>query len=155
MIHNDVLRSVRYMLSLNDVGIAALFELGGKNVPLRHVAAFMLREDEEGYLACTDAEMAAFLDGLVVKQRGPSPDGSKPPLERRVTNNTVLKKLRVAFELRDESIAEMMQAVGMPVSKPELSALFRNPSHANFRACGDQFLRNFLKALTVRVRGAA
>ena len=36
--------------------------------------------------------------------------------------------------------------------RPELSALFRNPEHKNFRPAGDQFLRNFLKSLTARVR---
>jgi len=43
---------------------------------------------------------------------------------------------------------------GFPVSKPELSALFRQPGHKNFRQCGDQLLRNFLKGLTLRMRGA-
>ena len=42
---------------------------------------------------------------------------------------------------------------GFPLSKPELSALFRQPDHKNYRACGDQLLRNFLKGLTARLRG--
>ena len=47
-----------------------------------------------------------------------------------------------------------MEAAGFPISKPELSALLRQPDHKNFRLCGDQLLRNFLKGLTMRVRGA-
>ena len=75
------------------------------------------------------------------------------PLEQSITNNTVLKKLRVAFELKEEDVLQLMAATGFQVSKPELSALFRKPGHHNFRACGDQFLRNFLKGLTERVPG--
>ncbi|WP_312708157.1 DUF1456 family protein, partial [Stenotrophomonas sp.] len=83
-------------------------------------------------------------------------DESQPlrPVEKRITNNLVLKKLRVAFQLKDVDMHEIFQQAGFPVSKPELSALFRQPDHKNYRACGDQLLRNFLKGLTLRVRGA-
>jgi uncharacterized protein YehS (DUF1456 family) len=47
----------------------------------------------------------------------------------------------------------VFESAGWPVSKPELTALFRQPGHANYRPCGDQLLRNFLKGLTMRVRG--
>ena len=49
---------------------------------------------------------------------------------------------------------EMFADAGFPVARPELSALFRQPGHKNYRACGDQLLRAFLKGLTLRVRGA-
>jgi len=66
----------------------------------------------------------------------------------------VLKKLRVAFELKDVDMHGIFDAAGFPISKPELSALFRQSGHKNFRLCGDQLLRNFLKGLTLRIRGA-
>ena len=75
-------------------------------------------------------------------------------MEKRISNNVVLKKLRVAFQLKDEDMQEVFAGAGFPVSKPELSALFRQPGHKNYRACGDQLLRAFLKGLTLRVRGA-
>jgi uncharacterized protein YehS (DUF1456 family) len=65
----------------------------------------------------------------------------------------VLKKLRVAFELKDVDMHRTFEDAGFPVSKPELSALFRQPDHRNFRQCGDEMLRTFLKGLTLRVRG--
>ena len=68
-------------------------------------------------------------------------------------NNVVLKKLRVAFELKDVDMHQVFEEAGFPVGKPELSALFRQPDHKHFRACGDQMLRHFLKGLTRRVRG--
>jgi hypothetical protein len=64
----------------------------------------------------------------------------------------VLKKLRIAFELTDADMHEVFAGAGFAVSKPELSALFRQPGHRNYRACGDQMLRHFLKGLTMRLR---
>ncbi|MBU0807405.1 MAG: DUF1456 family protein, partial [Gammaproteobacteria bacterium] len=58
-----------------------------------------------------------------------------------------------AFELKEDDMHAVMNSVDCPVSKPEMSALFRKVGHSNYRACGDQFLRNFLKGLTLRVRG--
>ena len=75
-------------------------------------------------------------------------------MEKRINNNVVLKKLRVAFQFTDVDMHQAFADAGFPVSKPELSALFRQPGHKNFRQCGDQLLRNFLKGLTLRVRGA-
>ncbi len=34
------------------------------------------------------------------------------------------------------------------VSVPEITAMMRSPDHKNYRECGDQFLRNFLRGLT-------
>ncbi len=82
-------------------------------------------------------------------------DESRPPLpvEKRLTNNIILKKLRVAFELRDDDLHEILRAADLPMTKAELNALFRSPGHKNYRACGDQLLRNFLRGLTQRQRG--
>ena len=152
MINNDVLRSLRYLLKTDDTAIAAMIALGGGETTRAEVSAFLLRDDEPGYTVCGNELMAHFLDGLIIHRRGPK-DGAPRAPEKGVTNNTVLKKLRVAFELKEDDLIALMAASGFEVSKPELSALFRNPEHKNFRPAGDQFLRNFLKALTARIRG--
>lgn len=158
MIHNDVLRSVRYMLKIDEEALAAIIRLGEGSATAAEVRAWLLREDEPGYQVCGHRAMACFLDGLIVQRRGPAPGApgaaSAPrPKEAVIGNNDVLKKLRVAFSLKEDDLVALMTAAGFQVSRPELSALFRNPGHHNYRPCGDQFLRNFLKALTARVRG--
>ena len=155
MINNDVLRSIRYMLDLGDARVVEIIQLADPAFAIdkADVQAFLRRDDEEGHAECSDAVLAHFLDGLVIHCRGRHPDLPPRPVERRVTNNVVLKKLRVAFELKDVDMHQVFEDAGFPVSKPELSALFRQPGHKNYRACGDQLLRNFLKGLTLRVRG--
>ena len=61
-----------------------------------------------------------------------------------LTNNDILKKLRVALQLRDDEIIKILKLSDFEVSKTELGALFRNEDHPNYMPCGDQLLRNFL-----------
>jgi uncharacterized protein YehS (DUF1456 family) len=70
-----------------------------------------------------------------------------------MTNNDILKKLRVALKLRDEDIVEILMLVDFPVSKSEVNALFRTEDHPNYKECGDQLLRNFLNGLIIYKRG--
>jgi uncharacterized protein YehS (DUF1456 family) len=153
MINNDVLRSVRYMLDLSDPKVVEVLKLSGLEVDLGTVRSYLKKDEEEGYLACDDDVLAHFLDGLIFHLRGKDDSRPAQKLELPVTNNMVLKKLRVAFELKEDDLHDILQSVDFPVSKPELSALFRKFGHSNYRTCGDQLLRNFLKGLTQRVRG--
>ncbi|WDS37913.1 DUF1456 family protein [Pseudoxanthomonas sp.] len=157
MITNDVLRSIRYMLDLSEPKIIEIAQLAdaGFAIDRAEVQAALKKEDEDGFAPCSDALLAHFLDGLIVQCRGRDESAPLRPVEKRVTNNVVLKKLRVAFELKDVDMHAIFDAAGFPVSKPELSALFRQPDHKNYRPCGDQLLRNFLKGLTLRMRPAA
>ena len=148
MTHNDVLRSLRYLLNVSDAGLAEIFRLGERAVSRDEVVAFLKTEDEAGYQPCSDKAMAHFLNGLVIYKRGKDESRPPQPLEIPVTNNTVLKKLRVAFELKDDDIIALLKRVDLEVSKGELSALFRRPDHRNYRACGDQLLRHLLRGLT-------
>jgi len=70
-----------------------------------------------------------------------------------MTNNDILKKLRVALRLRDEDIISILMLVDFPVSKSEINALFRTEDHPNYKECGDQLLRNFLNGLIIHMRG--
>ncbi len=70
-----------------------------------------------------------------------------------LTNNDILKKLRVALELKDDDVIKIMKLVDYDVSKSELTALYRKPDHTNYKECGDQFLRNFLNGLVIYKRG--
>lgn len=155
MINNDVLRSIRYMLDLSDGKVVEIAHLADPvlDIDKDDVRAFLLKEDEPGYVACSDSVLAHFLDGLIIHLRGRDESRPPRPVEKRISNNVVLKKLRVAFELKDVDMHQVFADAGFPVSRPELSALCRQPGHKNYRPCGDQLLRNFLKGLTLRLRG--
>lgn len=156
MINNDVLRSIRYMLDLSDIRVVEITKLADPAFPIEKadVQAYLRKDDDPEYAECSNAVLAHFLDGLIVHCRGRDESVPPRPVEKRVNNNVVLKKLRVAFALKDVDMHDIFESAGFPISKPELTALFRQPGHTNYRVCGDQLLRNFLKGLTLRVRGS-
>lgn len=153
MLNNDVLRSVRNMLDIRDAKVIEIAKLTNYEAKIEQVIAFLKKEDEPGFEYCDDKFMAHFLDGLIIYKRGKQEGKPLPATQPVMNNNLVLKKLRVAFELKEEDILALLEKAGFEASKAEVSAFFRKEDHRNFRTCGDQFLRNFLKGLTLRIRG--
>ena len=147
MNHNDTLKTLRYILNVNDAKMLEIVKLGGLETTLADIQALLKNEDEPGYSVCSDQVMAHFLNGLVTFKRGIDDTRPLQALLVPVTNNIVLKKVRVAFELKDEDLRSMIEKSGLTVTKTEMSAFFRSPEHRNYRECGDQFLRNVLKGL--------
>ncbi|MDQ8054271.1 MAG: DUF1456 family protein [Pedobacter sp.] len=70
-----------------------------------------------------------------------------------MSNNDIMKKLRVALSLNTDQIIEICKLVNFTVTKSELGDIFRNDEHPNFKKCGDQILRNFLNGLVIYKRG--
>ncbi len=153
MISNYYLRSIRFMLDINDAKLAEIFNIGGEKVDSELMKAYLRIEEDEGFIRCPDETMAHFLDGLVILKRGKDETRAPLPIEVPVTNNVVLKKLKVAFSLKEEDIHEVLDLSGFKIGRSEVSAFLRKKGHINYRECGDQFLRNFLKGLSIKLRG--
>lgn len=152
MTNNDILRSVRYMLDLSDTTMVEIFALAECEVPLADVQAWLKKEDDAAYCPCPDVLMGYFLNGLIFWRRGKSEDAPDPSIERKMNNNIFIKKLRIAFALKTTDIPEVLKKANFTVSQAEIGAIFRNPDHRNYRECGDQILRNFLKGLAMIYR---
>jgi uncharacterized protein YehS (DUF1456 family) len=155
MTNNDFLRSFRYALELDPRTLQAFFAEGGAQLPLGSVAAMLKDDGEAGFEPLSDPLLSSFLAGVITAYRGPAPASApaqKPEGPRTVGNNRILRALRIAFELRDSDVQELMQAAGREVSKAELGALFRREDHRNYQPCGDQFMRAFLRGLGLKRR---
>jgi uncharacterized protein YehS (DUF1456 family) len=70
-----------------------------------------------------------------------------------MSNNDIMKKLRVAMKFTDDDIIKVLDLVNFRITKTELTAIFRADDHPNFKPCGDQILRNFLNGLIIFKRG--
>jgi uncharacterized protein YehS (DUF1456 family) len=152
MTRNYVLRSVRSALELSDSEMARIFSLVGHEIDMPTLAALLKKEDEQGYLACSDKVLRIFLDGLIIRERGKR-EGQSAKVEKSVnvfTNNDILKKLRIALELREDDMLAVFKLGNVDMSPSELTALFRKQGHKHYKECGDQFLRYFLKGLYMR-----
>lgn len=154
MTNNDLLRRLRYALNLNGVSIADICTLGGHQVKPTDVLKLLKKEDESGFVACDDAVMSAFLDGLIISRRGHRTVKSEvaQPADDLLNNNLTLRKLRIALELNDAAMLDIFRRAGVSISKPELSALFRGIGQRNYKECGDQLLRNFVRGLTLGIK---
>ena len=151
MTNNDLLRRLRYALDLNCETIAEICTLGGHEIGPIEVLNLLKKEDETGFKVSPDTVMGAFLDGLIIFRRGaqvPKP-GSAKAADMALNNNLILRKLRIALELNDEAMLAVLGKAGVRLSKSELSAMFRAEGHRNYKPCGDQFLRNFIRGLTL------
>ncbi len=154
MNNNDVLRRLRYAVNMSDPVMIACFASGKKSLSLAELDAYLLQEEAEGYHECDDSSMRAFLSGFIESRRGKREGPAAPLPKERLSNNEILKAIRVALELRDEDIQAILAEVGVKPSLAEINALFRKSGQKNYKPCGDQFLRNFLQGLTKR-RGRA
>lgn len=151
---NDIIRRIRYALDLNDPTMLEIFKQAGHAVDLAGLKNLLKKEDEAGYAACSDKVLGAFLDGLIVHKRGKKeaePGQVKKP-DPLLTNNAVMRKLRIALELKEEDMLGILKLDEVELSSSELSAFFRKKGHKNYKDCGNQFLRSFLKGLAIRYR---
>ena len=152
MTNNEVMISVRYTLEIKNREVVQMIKGGGVELSVLDVVGILKNQEDEGFIECPAETLHAFLDGLILERRGPSDDPARKFSTATINHNMVLRKLRIAFEMRDTDMMATMKSVGFPISKGEISALFRAPAHEHFMKCGDQFLRNFLKGLTNRFR---
>jgi uncharacterized protein YehS (DUF1456 family) len=154
MTNNDVFRRLRYALNINTQAMVEIFRLADMKMGQSDITSMVKKEEEEGYRECNDEVLEAFLDGLIALKRGKR-EGEATPEKAPVAaldNNEILKKIRIALELKEEQMLEILKLASFPTSKAELSALFRAKGHPNYKPCGDQLLRNFLKGLTMKYR---
>jgi uncharacterized protein YehS (DUF1456 family) len=151
MTNSDLIRTIRYIFDFKDPKMVDLFKAGGLDVKREQVANWLKREEEPFFETIVDIDLAAFLNGFIVENRGKK-EGDDPKPEKTLTNNIIFRKLRIALDLKEDDVLEILSSVGMHISPHELSAFFRKPSQAQYRPCKDQILRNFLRGLQKRYR---
>lgn len=152
MDNNDVLRRTRFIFDFNDSKMISLFGLADLQVTREQVSAWLKKEGDPALVECSDTELAIFLNGLIIDRRGKK-DGPQPVPEKRLNNNIIFRKLKIALDLKAEDILDILALAEVKASKHELSAFFRRPGHKHYRDCNDQMLRNFLKGVQLKYRG--
>lgn len=151
MTNNDVLRRIRYIFDFGDSKMISIFALADLAVTRSQVSDWLKKEEDPDYKNCTDLQLATFLNGLINDRRGKK-EGAQPKPEKRLTNNIILRKLRIALDLKADAVIDVLNLANLSISKHELSAFFRKPDHKHYRLCKDQVLRSFLKGMQLKYR---
>lgn len=143
---------MRYIFDYSDSEMITVFSEGGQEVTRTWISSILKKEEDSDCVACTDLLLATFLNGFITHRRGKS-KGEERPAEHRLSNNLILRKLRIGLDLKDAELLEILSLADLRLSRHELSAFFRKKGHKNYRACKDQVLRNFLVGLQRKFRG--
>ncbi len=151
MTNNDILRRIRYTYDFNDSKMIDIFAQADIEVTREQISDWLKQDDDPDYNACTDVVFASFLNGLINEKRGKK-DGPQPEPEKRLTNNIIFRKLKIALNLKDDDVLEIMELADFRISKHELSAFFRKAGHKHYRDCKDQILRRFLQGMQLKYR---
>jgi len=166
----DRLIRLRYALDIRDTDVVEMFKLGGTLITKEEVKEIFARgkdsyDDEDSDFDMIDKDIFSsnkfdsFLNGLIIFKRGKQ-DLSKEEVERPKVplkdhegmNNIMLKKVKIALSLTSDDIIDILEEVGIILTKGELGAIFRKEGHKNYKECGDKYARNFLKGLALRYR---
>ena len=151
MTNNDILRRLRFTFDLNDDKVMDLFRSGGIEATRAEISDWMKKEEDEAYKNLGDKYLAAFLNGFINENRGKR-EGEQPAPEKKTNNNMIFRKLKIALNMRDEDILDVLDLADFRFSKSELSAFFRRPEHRHYRECKDQIMRNFLHGLQLKYK---
>lgn len=152
--NNELLRTLRYILDYNDDKITEIFKLGGFDTNSAFVKNLLKQNNEPDFTPCSDNSTESFLNGLIIHKRGPSEKKSDKTADtiQPLTNNIILKKLRIAFDLKSEDMFEIFELADHYISKEDLNDLFRRSNHKNYKNCGTHYIRLFLQGLTAKYR---
>jgi uncharacterized protein YehS (DUF1456 family) len=151
MNNNDILRRIRFTFNFGDSKMISIFGLADHQVTRAEISDWLKKEDDPAYQECSDTLLAIFLNGLINYKRGKK-EGAQPVAEKRLTNNIIFVKLKIALDLKADDILAIMKLADFAIGKSELTAFFRKPGHKNYRECKGQILRNFLHGMQLKYR---
>jgi len=140
------LRRLRYTFNFNDKKMVAIFALADEVVTREQISQWLKKDSDSDFVKCSDSQLAIFLNGFINDNRGKKPGPQMAP-EKRLSNNIILTKLKIALNLQTDDIINLLNTVDFRLSKPELSAFSRKAEHKNYRECKDQVIRNLLQAI--------
>lgn len=146
---NDIFRKITQSLTLDTVKIQQLFALSAIDLSDKEIANLLKTDYQPGFEPMPDYVLLIFLNNLIEQQRGKKADGEAEVIEKhaKVSNNDVLKKLRIAFNLHEHQVRDALKLATIELTKSDLAALFRKPGHVHFKACEDDLVLDFIEGL--------
>jgi len=144
---NEILYRIQKALNLSMEEILETYKLESYAIEPTHIESLLKRRLDKGFELCSYEELGVFLDGLVTLKRGPSPKKINNDEIVELTNNLILKKLRIALELKEAETEIIFGLADVELSKQQLASLFRKEGHKNFKICSDTLLMSFLEGL--------
>jgi len=144
---NEILYRIKKALQLTKEEMLETYKLEKYDMDDSHLDSLLKRRQDTGFMLCSYEELGIFLDGLITLKRGPSPKKSNDDEVVELTNNLILKKLRIALELKEAEIEIIFGLAEIELTKQQLASLFRKETHKNFKPCSAELLMAFIEGL--------
>ncbi|CAA6813404.1 MAG: Unknown protein [uncultured Sulfurovum sp.] len=144
---NDILFKLKKALSLENKEIIEAYKLANYEMLEERLESILKRRQDKGFEEATFEELGVFLDGLVLLKRGPSDKVANDDEVVELSNNLILKKIRVAMELKEAELLIVFALAEVTLTKRQIGSLFRKEGAKNFKACSDELLMVFLEGL--------
>jgi len=144
---NDILFKIQRALSLDNKSIIEAYALAEYTMTEERLVNILKKHQDKGYEEATYEELGVFLDGLVLLKRGPSDKVADENEAVALTNNLILKKIRVAMELKEAELMILFALAEVTLTKRQIGSLFRKEGGKNFKVCSDELLIAFLDGL--------
>jgi len=144
---NDILFKLRTALSIDNANMIKAYALAEYEMKEERLENILKRRQDTGYEDATYEELGVFLDGLVLLKRGPSDKVANEDEIVALTNNLILKKVRVAMELKEAELVILFALGEVSLTKRQIGSLFRKEGGKNFKECSDELLMAFLDGL--------
>ncbi|MEZ9564738.1 DUF1456 family protein [Vibrio artabrorum] len=146
MTNNEILRRIQHALNLKNAQIIKAIEQADVTVAHDQVIDWLKDDNDKSCSKMKDKELAVFLNGFINLKRGKK-EGEQPKPEVALTNNMIFMKLRIALNMKAEDVLDVLEVVGISLSKYEIGAYFRKPENKNYKVCEDQLLCDFLNGV--------
>lgn len=146
---NDIFRKIIQALSLDTAQIQALFSPSDIDLSEKDVANLLKTDYQPGFEAMPEYILIIFLNNLIDQRRGKKVDAVAEVIEKhtKISNNDVLKKLRIALVLHEQDLRDALKLVTIELTKSDLAALFRKAGHEQYKACDDELVLDFIEGI--------
>lgn len=146
---NAILRKITQSLALDIPALQAIFASVDIDLTEKELSNLLKTDYEPRFEVLPEYVLALFLNGYIDRCRGKKA-GREPEViakTAKISNNDVLKKLRIAHNLQEQQVREALNLVTIELTKSDLSALFRKPGHPQFKACDDELVLDFIEGV--------
>lgn len=146
---NDIFRKITQSLLLDTAQMQALFAHSNIDLSDKDVANLLKTDYQPNFEAMPEYILIIFLNNLIDQERGKKADAVEEVIEKhaRISNNDVLKKLRIAFVLHEQDLRDALKLVTIELTKSDLAALFRKAGHEQYKACDDDLVLDFIEGI--------
>ncbi len=142
---SEIIIAIKEALNLNRAQIMHIYSLEDFAITIDRLDSILKNRSKKNSANATYEELGVFLDGLIQYKRGLTKKEQNE--EVILDNNLILKKLRVALNLKEFELEIIFELADFKISKTAIKDMFRSPTHPKFKECANKTLKAFLEGL--------